>query len=310
MTLQQIHYILTIAECRSMNKAAEKLFIAQPTLTSAVKDVENELGISIFLRTHRGVNVTNEGAEFLSYARALYQQYEDICLKYGEDAGIRRKFSVSMQHYSFAVKAFIEMAKKYDASEFDLVLRETRTLSVIKDVGSLRSEIGILYMSEQNRKLISRLLRERELEFHTLIRCPACVYLAKSHPLSGEKELSLSQLEAYPCLSFEQGEDADFYLAEELISEHIFQKTIKASDRATMMNLLEGLNGYTLCSSIYNEHMSNDSFCVIPFKESVDTPNTIMEIGYITKKGMSLSSMAKAYIDEIMTYLEGERKEG
>ena len=307
MTLQQIHYILTIADCHSMNKAAEKLFIAQPTLTSAVREVEQEIGITIFLRTHRGVTVTNEGTEFLATVRSFYQQYEEICLKYSDDSNIRRKFSVSMQHYSFAVKAFIEMAKYYNANEFDLVLRETRTMSVIKDVGSLRSEIGILYMSDQNRKLISKLLREQELEFHTLIQCPACVYLSKTHPLAAEHTLSIAQLEEYPCLSFEQGSDAELYLSEELLSEHIFHKTIKVSDRATMMNLLEGMNGYTLCSSIYNEHLSNDSFCVIPFRENDDTPNTIMEIGYITKKNASLSSMGRRYIEEIQNHLHADQ---
>ena len=304
MTLQQIYYILTIAENKSMNKAAEKLYIAQPTLTSVVKEVEQEIGIPIFFRTHRGVTVTDEGEKFLASVRSLYQQYEEIRNRYSDSGTFRRKFSVSMQHYSFAVKAFIETAKHYDTDEFDLIIRETRTMNVIQDVGSLKSEIGILYMSEQNRRIISKLLREQELEFHTLIQCPACVYLAKTHPLADQKELSLSQLEPYPCLSFEQGSDADVYLAEELLSEHVFQKTIKASDRATMMNLLEGLNGYTLCSSIFNERLSNDQFLVIPFKASADTPNTIMEIGYITKKNASLSSMGKRYIDEMIKSLK------
>lgn len=304
MTLQQMSYILAIAESRSMNQAAEKLFIAQPTLTSAVKDVEQEIGIPIFVRTHRGVTVTNEGAEFIAAVRGLYGQYEDIRRKYVEDGQFRRKFSVSMQHYSFAVKAFIEMAKHFDASEFDLVLRETRTLSVIKDVGSLRSEIGILYMSEQNRRLITKLLREQELEFHTLIHCQTCVYLAKTHPLAGEPELSLEQLESYPCLSFEQGTEAEVCLAEEVLSEHIFRKTIKTSDRATMMNLLEGLNGYTLCSSIFNERLSGENFLVIPFRAGAETPDTVMEIGYITKKNAPMSSIGQCYLDEIRRHLK------
>lgn len=170
----------------------------------------------------------------------------------------------------------------------------------------MKSEIGILYMSEQNRRVISKLLREQELEFHSLIKCPACVYLAKSHPLAGETELSLSQLEPYPCLSFEQGSDAEIYFAEELLTEHVFQKTIKASDRATMMNLLEGLNGYTLCSSIFNERLSNDQFLVIPFRADSDIPDMIMEIGYITKKSAPLSSMGKQYVQEILNSLHPE----
>ena len=309
MTLQQIYYLLTIEESDSMNKAAEKLFVAQPTLTSVVKEVEAEIGIPIFLRTHKGVIPTTEGKEFLVKLRALYQQYEDIVQSYGENGTFRRIFSVSMQHYSFAVKAFIEMTKHFDTSQYDLALRETRTVNVIRDVGSLKSEIGILYISEQNRRVLQKLLREQELEFHMLIKCPACVYLAKSHPLAGEKELSIRQLEPYPCLSFEQGSDTNIYFAEEIWSEHIYAKTIKVTDRATMMNLLEGLDGYTLCSSIFNERLSNDQFLVIPFKESADSPNTIMEIGYITKKNAALSRMGEQFIKEIERYLAEIRKE-
>ena len=308
MTLQQIYYLMTIEECDSMNKAAEKLFVAQSTLTSAVKEVETEIGISIFLRTHKGVIPTAEGKEFLVKIRALYQQYEGIVQSYGENGSFRRKFSVSMQHYSFAVKAFIEMTKHFDTNQFDLVLRETRTLNVIRDVGSLKSEIGILYISEQNRRVLQKLLQEQELEFHLLIKCPACVYLAKTHPLAKEKNLSLWQLEPYPCLSFEQGTNAEVCFAEEILSEHIYAQTIKTSDRATMMNLLEGLDGYTLCSSIFNERLSNDQFIVIPFKENADTPNTIMEIGYITKKNAALSEMGRQYIKEIEKYLDETKK--
>ena len=197
MTLQQIYYLLTIEESGSMNKAAEKLFVVQPSLTSVVKEVEAEIGIPIFLRTHKGVIPTTEGREFLVRLRALYQQYEDIVRSYGENGTFRRKFSVSMQHYSFAVKAFIEMTKHFDTSQYDLALRETRTVKVIRDVGSLKSEIGILYISEQNRRVLQKLLREQELEFHTLIKCPACVFLAKSHPLAGEKELSIRQIRGF-----------------------------------------------------------------------------------------------------------------
>ncbi len=305
MTLQQMYYLLTIAESASMNKAAEKLFIAQPTLTSAVKEAEQEIGIPIFLRTHKGVIPTPEGAEFLTHIRGIYQQYESVFQKYGKNRSFRWKFRVSMQHYSFAVKAFIEMAKQYDSSQFDLVIRETQTLHVIRDVGTLKSEIGVLYISDMNRRMIQKCLHEQELEFHTLIKCPACVYLAKSHPLAGAQELTLSQLDDYPCLSFEQGTDAEIYFAEEILSEYTYQKTIRTTDRATMMNLIAGLNGYTICSSIFSENLSADKFIVIPLKESHEI---IMEIGYITKKNNMLSDMGEQYIKEMRRYLEQDQR--
>ena len=303
MTLQQINYLLTISESRSMNKAAEKLFIAQPTLTGAVRDVENELGIQIFHRTHKGVTTTVEGEQFLSKIKRVYQQYEEVMEEYGEEMKFRRRFAVSMQHYSFAVKAFIEMAKHYDSNQFDLALRETATANVIKDVSSLKSEIGIIYTCEANQRVISRLLREHELEFHSLIVCPASVYIARSHPLAKEKELTFEQLDPYPCLSFEQENETEIYFAEEILIEHAYQKTVKATDRATMMNLMAGLNGYTLCSSIYSEKLSGDQFLVIPFKNA-DSVQSTMNIGYIMKKNNELSSMGRNFIDEVKRELE------
>lgn len=303
MTLQQINYLITIAESRSMNKAAEKLFIAQPTLTGVVRDVENELGIQIFHRTHKGVTATVEGEQFLSKIKRIYQQYEEVMEEYGEEMKFRRRFAVSMQHYSFAVKAFIEMAKHYDSNKFDLALRETATVNVIKDVSSLKSEIGIIYTCEANQRVINRLLRENELEFHSLIVCPASVYLARSHPLANEKELTFEQLDPYPCLSFEQENESEIYFAEEILIEHAYQKTVKATDRATMMNLMVGLNGYTLCSSIYSEKLSGDQFIVIPFKNA-DSAHSTMNIGYITKKNNALSSMGKQFIDEVKRELK------
>ncbi len=303
MTLQQINYLITISEAHSMNKAAEKLFIAQPTLTGAVRDVESELGIQIFHRTHKGVTTTVEGEEFLAKIKHIYQQYEKVMEEYGEEMKFRRRFAVSMQHYSFAVKAFIEMAKHYDSNQFDLALRETATANVIKDVSSMKSEIGIIYTCEANQRVINRLLRENELDFHSLIECPACVYLARSHPLANEKELTFEQLEPYPCLSFEQENETEIYFAEEILIEHAYQKTVKATDRATMMNLMAGLNGYTLCSSIYSEKLSGDQFLVIPFKDD-DNIQSTMTIGYITKKNNILSSMGKQFIDEVKRELK------
>ena len=177
MTLQQILYALTIAECGSMNKASEKLFIVQPTLTSAIQELENEVGLTIFLRTRKGVIPTPEGAEFLDDIRNFYRHYNMVMQKYEGEGDYKRKFGVSTQHYSFAVKAFTEMAKKYDMKEFDFAIRETQTKMVLTDVGSLKSEIGVLFMSSRNRKAIEKIMKDEELEFHPLIKCRAYVYL-------------------------------------------------------------------------------------------------------------------------------------
>jgi len=304
MTVQQIYYALTVAETGSMNKAAEKLIISQPSLTSAIKELERYAGIQIFLRTSKGVTVTNEGEEFLTYARQVYQQYELLLEKYGKAGDIKRKFGVSTQHYSFAVKAFVETVKRFDTKNYEFAIRETKTYDVIQDVGTLRSELGILYLSGFNRKIIEKMLHENELAFHHLIDCGVHVYLWKGHPLSGEKSIRFEQLHDYPCLSFEQGEKGSFYFAEEILSENRYPRIIKACDRATMLNLMVGLNGYTLCSGIICNELNGDEYAAIPFEPDEENQTGHMEIGYIQKKYGTLSEIGEIYLGEIKRYLQ------
>lgn len=304
MTLQQIKYVIGIAETGSLNKAAEKLYVSQPSLTATIHDLEDELGITIFNRTGRGVTLTNDGTEFLTSARQLYLDYQNVMEKYGDNGSIKKKFGVSTQHYSFAVKSFVEMVKDFNTNEYEFAIRETKTREVIDDVASLKSEIGILYLSDFNRKAITSILKSKELEFHPLIDCKAYVYIWKGHPLAKKKHISLSQLEDYPCLSFEQGDGASFYFAEEILSTEEYHRTIKANDRATILNLMIGLNGYTLCSGIICEELNGSDYIAVPFKEEDESINRIMEIGFITRRGFNLSTIGNKYIEEVKKYLK------
>ena len=302
MTLQQVLYALTIEECGSMNKAAEKLFLVQSTLTSAIQELEKEIGIPIFVRSHKGITPTADGARFLSDIRGLYRHYEMVMEKYEGDGNYKHRFAVSTQHYSFAVKAFVEMAKNYDVNRFDFSIRETQTKDVIMDVSSMKSEIGILFISSMNEYVINKTLREHELDFHPLIKRDAYVYISETHPLAKEKHISMAQLADYPRLSFEQDEDS-YYFAEEVLSEIPNSKEIKACDRATILNLMVGLNGYTFCSGIISDDLNGDGFVAIPFKEDESSHQDTMTIGYITKKNSILSKMGTIYIDEIKKHL-------
>ena len=304
MTLQQIHYALTIEKCGSMNKAAQELFMVQSALTASVKELEKEVGITIFVRGPKGVTPTPEGREFLNDIRGLEGHYNTLVHKYEGDGNYKRKFAVSTQHYSFAVNAFIKMAKQYDVNEFDFAVRETRTRDVIEDVGALRSEIGILYLSGKNEKVIRKLLDENELDFTALIKCDAYVYLSDAHPLASKKSIRFKDLEPYPCLMFEQGEDA-YYFSEEILSEYEYPRTIKCNDRATMLNMMQGMNGYTLCSGIISDDINGDGYKAIPFKADKDHPNSDMQIGYITKRNNILSEPGQRYIDELKIFLSG-----
>ena len=303
MTIQQLKYVIGIADNGSLNKAAEKLFISQPSLTSTIHDLENELGIIIFNRTGRGVTLTNDGIEFLASARQLYMSYENLIEKYGENGNIKKKFGVSTQHYSFAVKSFVEMVKAFNTNEYEFAIRETKTHEVIEDVASLKSEIGILYLSDFNRKAITSILKSKDLEFHHLINCKAYVYIWKEHPLAKKKYITMKQLKEYPCLSFEQGDGTNFYFAEEILSTEEYHRTIKANDRATMLNLMRGLNGYTLCSGIICEELNGSDYVAVPFHDEDESIKRVMEIGWIAKRNFSLSSIGQKYIDEIKIYL-------
>lgn len=302
MTLQQLRYVITISETGSLNKAAELLYVAQPSLTGAVKELEKELGITIFHRSGRGVSLTNEGLEFITYARQVYYQYETLMGKYGKAGKRRKKFGVSAQHYSFAVKSFVETVKQYDAEKYDFAIRETTTKDVIDDVITSKSEIGILYLSDFNRKAIEKILKRNELEFHSLTECDAYVYMWKRHPLAGKKSVGFCELADYPCLSFEQGAEASFYFAEEIFSTNEYPRTVKATDRATMLNLMVGLNGYTLCSGIICEELNGSDYTAVPLKTE-DAADGKMEIGYILKKKTVLSSAGELYIKELREYL-------
>ena len=302
MTLQQLRYVITISETGSLNKAAELLYVAQPSLTGAVKELERELGITIFHRSGRGVSLTNEGLEFITYARQVYYQYETLMGKYGKSGKRRKKFGVSAQHYSFAVKSFVETVKQFDAEKYDFAIRETTTKDVIDDVLTSKSEIGILYMSDFNRKAIEKILKRNELEFHPLTECDAYVYMWKGHPLADKESVGFCELAEYPCLSFEQGAEASFYFAEEIFSTNEYPRTVKATDRATMLNLMVGLNGYTLCSGIICEELNGSDYIAVPLKTEYAADGK-MEIGYIIKKETVLSSVGELYIKELRKYL-------
>lgn len=304
MTLQQLLYVLTISQEKSMNKAAEKLYISQPTLTSSIRLLENELHIQIFNRTNHGVSLTNEGREFLTYARQIYSQYELLKDHYEDPSQRRNKFRVSCQHYSFATKAFVNTVQKYGMSHYDFAISETKTNHVVQDVGNSISEIGILYLSNYNRRFIEKLLDEWNLEFHKLTDCDAFVYMFKGHPLANNTSITYEELLDYPNLTFDQGEGASLYTSEEILVENDFPQKIQVNDRATMLNLMRGLNGYTLCSGIISQDLNFHDYIAVPFEANKDNPNSIMEIGWINRKHTILSDIGKTYIQELEDYFK------
>ncbi len=298
MTLQQLRYVIEIVNCGSMNAAAEKLYVTQPSLSNAVKELEKELGIEIFLRSNRGISLSAEGAEFLGYARQVVEQAELLEQRYTDKKPSRRLFSVSTQHYAFSVNAFVNLIRDYNQNEYEFTLRETQTHDIIEDVKNLRSEIGVLYLNDFNEKVLIRILRESNLGFHPLFEAKPHVFVSNAHPLSGNASVRLEDLTPYPCLSFEQGVYNSFYYSEEILSTVYHPKSILVSDRATLFNLLIGLNGYTISTGILSEDLNGRNIISIPL-----VSDEVIRVGYIAQKGMGLSAMAEAYIANLRHYI-------
>ena len=298
MKLQQLVYAVRVAECGSITEASRRLYVSQPSITSSLRDLEIEMGITIFERSNRGVVVTEEGETFLGYARQVLEQAELLEERYkGEDRQVPH-FSVSCQHYSFAVNAFVDVIRQFDAARYDFTIREEQTHEIIEDVAHMKSEIGILYLSSRNRDVIEKMLRKNELEFTTLFRAEPHVFLSSSHPLAKCSSVTLDDLRDFPYLSYEQGDFNSFYYSEAILSTLDRAKNIRVRDRATLFNLVIGLNGYTVCSGVISHELNGENIISVPL--DVDE---YMEIGAIARKGMHLSRYGEAYIQALARYI-------
>lgn len=297
MTLQQLNYVVKIADTKSMNKAAKELYVTQSALSSTIKSLEDELGTEIFIRTNRGMVLTTDGEKLLSYAKQIVKMTDMITEKFHKDE-TKQHFSISTQHYSFVVDAFVMLTKELEINSYDLSVDETKTAEIIENVKNLRSELGILYLDSFNRKPLTKTLKENGLEFEPLYDCPVYVFIGTNHPLAKKKKITFDELAPYPCLAFDQGEDNAFYFSEEVLSTEQYPRKIRANDRATMVELMIGLNGYTLGSGILVNELTDTQFVAIPFDS-----DDVMTIGYIHRKNMPLSDLAQRYLEILNTYV-------
>lgn len=294
MTLQQLKYFIEIVNCGSINKASERLFIAQSSLSNALKELEKEIEHELFTRTPRGISLTTDGVEFLGYARQVLEQTELLEQRWLNKKPSRRLCSISTQHYAFAVNAFVNMVKKTNSEEYEYTLREARTFEIVEDVKNLRSDLGILYMNTFNRKVIEKLLHESSLRFYPLFTAKPHVFISTKNPLANKKYVTLEDLADYPRLSFEQGDYNSFYFSEEILSTEHVKKDIHVGDRATIFNLMIGLNGYTISTGIVSEDLNGDNITAVPLH--VDD---MMEIGWISHKDIQLTRQASMYLEEL-----------
>ncbi|MCR5772175.1 MAG: LysR family transcriptional regulator [Butyrivibrio sp.] len=299
MTLKQLQYAVTVAETGNITEAAQKLFIAQPSLTSAIHELEKEYDITLFSRSNKGIEITKEGDEFLGYARQVLEQTALINARYTGKETIKQRFSVSSQHYSFVVEAFVKLLKDFGKEKYEFHMRETQTYEIINDVTHLRSEIGIIYLNKFNETVIRKALRDNGLSFEPLFTARPHVFIGKNSPLSKKKSLKPEDLKPYPRLSYEQGSHNSFYFSEEILSTLDSDKELIVCDRATLFNMLIGLNGYTICSGVISEELNGPN--IIAKQLKVDD---YMEIGYILPTAIRPSKLTLQYIDIIKSLVE------
>lgn len=298
MTLQQLKYVVTVADKGTISDAAKALFISQPSLTNAIKELENEMQITIFNRTNKGIVVSNIGDEFLAYARQVLEQANLLEEKFLNVKQQSPRFSVSTQHYSFAVNAFVDVIREFGGNKYDFTLRETQTYEIIEDVSRLKSEIGILYTSSKNKEVISKLIKQHGLKFEELFVAKPHIFISSRHPLAEKNEISMDELDEYPYLSFEQGDYNSFYFSEEILSTLDRDKNIKVRDRATLFNLVIGLNGYTVSTGVISKELNGENIIAKPLKVE-----EYIRVGTIRQKQMSLSRYGKAYMDALKIHI-------
>lgn len=298
MTLQQLTYLVTVAECGNITEAAEKLYISQPSLSAAIQKLEKEMNITAFVRSSKGVVATREGERLLSFARMLLEQAENMKEQFVDEKKSTPKFSISCQHYSFAVNAFVDLIKEYDANKYSFIMRETQTGEIIEDVANGKSEVGVLYLSLHNETILSKLIKNNNLEFNELFVAKPHVFIQRKHPLAKKEVLTLEDLKPYPYLVFEQGEKNSFYFAEEFLSMLDFPKNIQVRDRATLFNLVIGLNGFTVSSGVIDQKLNGSNIIA----RRLDVENT-MKIGIIKRKNTILSRYGEAYVKFLKNHL-------
>lgn len=300
MRIQQLQYLEKIVESGSINEAAKALFLSQPSLSNAIKELEQEMDLQLLVRQKSGVSLTNEGREFMIYARQILDQVKLMEAKYKQHTIRKQAFSVSAQHYAFVVHAFVDLIKQVDAEEYQFTLRETETQNILEDVMSFKSSLGILYLNKFNRQVLTKLFKEKKLKFTPLFKAKPHVFVCRDNPLAQKSSVKLRDLEDYPYLSYEQGQENSFYFAEEILSTLNRKMHIKVSDRATIFNLMVGLNGYTISSGIISSELNDDKIIAIPLE--VDD---MMTLGYLMPQQVEPSPITRQYLDLLRANIRG-----
>ncbi len=304
MTFNQLVYVVEVSKTKSINATARALYVSQSSVSTSIKELEDELGILIFNRTNRGISTTKEGEMLIQSANHILQQWKSLKERYTGEGMHKQHFSVVMHHSTFATQAYAKIVKEFGLAGYEYSIYETKTKEVLEQVNNGKSELGILYISNYNQDYYEKVLREMNLCFCPIAEYEVCAYIGKSHPLVGKQEVTLEELEQYPCLIFDQDENSSFYFYEEMISTYQYKNVIRTSDRATTIDLLQALDGYSIGIGTVGDETSVNGIQTVKIK----TEERI-HVGYLIRKGSQLSDIAEkfvAYFKNSMTHYSHE----
>lgn len=305
MTLQNLRYVVEVANSQSFSKAAQSLFMTQSALSAAIRDVERELGIVIFRRTNRGVQITPDGEDCLRYCKEIIERADYLSMRYQNRGNLRTYFSVSSQHLPFAVRAFDELIDALDPEGYDVAIRETATLHILHDVSTGRSQVGVVAMTQRQISLINKSLYIHDLAFSELSRLNTYVFMRRRHPLADRDALTLDDLRPYPFVTYDQDQAPDYYSEESLFFAPMM-RNIHVSDRATKMSVIRSTDAFSVGVDLPNFNQDiyfkrrNTEMVAIPF---ADHPETIL-IGILTRNGKALTGIGEKYVSLLKSHIE------
>lgn len=299
MTFQQIRYIVEIAKHNSISKAAAALFVTQPSISKAVRELEADLGITILDRTNKGVVFTKEGTELLFYAKMLLEQMESVVYHFNKEKTIDlTKVSISSQHYGFVIEAVANLMDYFSERKYELTIREGKTTDVIDDVYTRRSILGVLSLNDFNKNFFERYFIAKSLMFTPLTSLRQHVFLREEHPLAHLPSITFEQLREYPYLTYQQ-DDVLLHFAEEAINVDNIKKLVYLKDRGAMNNLLSNTDGYNIGTGCIVNNYMNPNIISIPLAGS-----NLIQVGLVKRNDVFLPEEILVYIDFLKVALE------
>jgi DNA-binding transcriptional LysR family regulator len=295
MNFQQCRYVEVVARVGSFSQAAKELYMTQPNLSCSIKDLENELGVQLFTRSNTGARLTEDGHDFLKYAKRIIGELDLLQQRYHDE--FKKSFTVASHHYDFLSIPLAKVAQEFKEEYQEFQTIETTTKKILDSVASFEADLGIIYLDDENEHILSSALQYHDLEFTSLGEFPTRVFLRRDHPLAHKSVISETDLKGYNQIRFRQ-EQSGLNFDEDALDIHDQQRILYSNDRGTVMNLLCATDAYASGLGIVNSFVK-DQIVLIPLQNSPKHT-----LGYVTNRKKKLSEIGASFINEIKLSLE------